>query len=204
MKIPVFGLVMIFVIWLTYEIKSHTKAEKQAEKDFWERERQSGFIPRKSTSDITYITVSECFLPQERGNSDSELNILCNRILSFSGKKIADLSSYSNTELKEKYGTANFTSLSEIDNNFTALVPLLGRLCELLFEEGRLAEAETAARYCVENGVMTYPVLYTLGQIYDVICAKDKLENLIETAEASGKCQKRTLNALKDLDARSS
>lgn len=199
MKIPVFGLVMIFVIWLSYEIKKHTKADKQAEKDFWERERQANSVRRKSTADITYITVDESFLPTDRGNTDSELYSLCNRILNFSDKKIADLSSMTNTELKENYGTANFTELSEADNNFTALVPLLGRLCELLYDEGRLAEAETAAEYCVKCGVMTYPVLYTLGNIYSTVSDNEKLIALIKTAEESGKCQERTLKMLQEL-----
>lgn len=199
MKIPVFGLVMIFVIWLGYEIKKHTKQDKKSTADFWERERKSGFVPRKSTKDITYITVDESFLPQNRGEADSEINSLCKRILSFRDKKITDLSSLSNTELKETYGTANFTALSEADNNFTALVPLLGRLCETLYEEGRTAEAETVADYCVNNKIMTYPVLYTLGTIYSEISDNDKLIKLIKTAEESGKCQPRTLEALKSL-----
>ena len=199
LKIPVFGLVMIFVIWLTYELKKHTKYEKKTTADFWERERQADSVRRRSTADVTYITVDESFLPKNRGDKESELYSLCNRILNFSDKKVADLSSMTNTELKEKYGTANFTSLSEADTNFTALVPLLGRLTEYLYEEGRIVEAETVADYCVKNGVMTYQVLNTLGLIYCDINASDKLESLIEIAEESGKCQERTLNSLKEL-----
>ena len=199
MKIPVFGLVMIFVIWLTYELKKHTKEDKKVSQDFWERERQSGFIPRKNTSDIQYITVTENFLPEERGEDDSELYVLCRKILSFQDKKIADLSSMTNTELKEKYGTANFTSLSEADSNYTSLVPLLGRLCELLYEEGRLAEAETAALFCVNSGVMIYPVLFTLGNIYSMINDQEKLDALIAEAENSPSCQERTVKMLKEL-----
>lgn len=199
MKIPVFGLVMIFVIWLTYELKKHTKQDKKVSQDFWERERQSGFIPRKNTSDIQYITVTESFLPEERGEDDGELNVLCNRILSFQDKKIADLSSMTNTELKERYGTANFTSLSEVDSNYTSLVPLLGRLCELLYDEGRLAEAENAALFCVSSGVMTYPVLFTLGNIYYMINDRDKLDALISSAENTPSCQERTVKMLKEL-----
>ena len=199
MKIPVFGLVMIFVIWLSYELKKHTKEEKKDQQDFWERERKSGFIPRKSTGDINYLTVNESILPAERGNEESELYQICDRILSFSDKKIADLSSMTNTELKEKYGTANFTALSEADNNFTALVPLLSRLCELLYDEGRLAEAENAASYCVDSGIMTYPVLFTLGNIYSMINETEKLKELLEIAEGHPSCQERTLNMLREL-----
>ena len=46
---------------------------------------------------------------------------------------------------------------------------------------------------------MTYPVLYTLGTIYSEISDNDKLIELIKTAEESGKCQPRTLEALKSL-----
>lgn len=199
MKIPVFGLVMIFVIWLTYELKKHTKAEERTSREFWERESKSGFIPRKSTSDIKYLTITEEFLPHDRGTDDSELNVICNRILSFAGKPIADLSSMTNTELKERYGTANFTSLSEADNNFTALVPLLGHLCEILADEGRIAEAETAALFCTEAGVMTYPVLHTLGSIYSSIGETDKIRDLTEKARENPSCQERTLKYLESL-----
>jgi len=199
MKIPVFGLVMIFVIWLSYELKKHTREDAKSRKDFWERERKSGFVPRQSTSDIPYITVTEAFLPVERGAAESELYELCDRILTFKDKKIADLSSMSNTELKERYGTANFTSLSEADSNYTALVPLLGRLCELLLDEGRLAESEKAAAFCVDSGIMTRPAVLSLGKIYSLINEEDKLKELVEKASSSPACMESTLNELKAL-----
>lgn len=199
MKIPVFGLVMIFVIWLAYELKKHTREENQTRKDFWERERQSGFIPRKSTNDIHYITITEQFLPEDRGTEDSELFAVCSRILQFKDKPVADLSEYSNTELKEKYGTANFTKLSEADGNFTFLVPYFGDLCRLLYDDGRLAEAEKAALFFVENGIYTYQIVTVLGEIYSLINDTEKLSALIDTVSASPKTQERTITYLKSL-----
>ena len=199
MKIPVFGLVMIFVIWLAYELKKHTREENQTRKDFWERERQSGFIPRKSTNDIHYITITEQFLPEDRGTEDSELFAVCSRILQFKDKPVADLSEYSNTELKEKYGTANFTSLSEADSNFTFLVPYFGDLCRLLYEDGRLAEAEKAALFFVENGIYTYQIVTILGEIYSLINDTEKLSALTDTVSASPKTQERTITYLNGL-----
>ena len=202
MVIPVFGLVMIFVIWLTYELKKHSREEKQRELDFWERERRAGFVPRKPTEDIKYIKITEDFLPKDRGDEEGELNVLCNRILSFKDLKIADLSSLTNTELKEKYGTANFPLLSETDSNYTRLVPLLGRLCELLYEDGRLAEAETAATFCADSGIMTYPVLYTLGNIYAIIDDMVRLAKLIKDAENNPSCQERSREMLRSIQAK--
>ena len=199
MKIPVFGLVMIFVIWLAYELKKHTREENQTRKDFWERERQSGFIPRKSTNDIHYITITEQFLPEDRGTEDSELFAVCSRILQFKDKPVADLSEYSNTELKEKYGTANFTSLSEADSNFTFLVPYFGDLCRLLYADGRLAEAERAALFFTENGIYTYQIVTVLGEIYSLINDTEKLSALIDTVSASPKTQERTITYLNGL-----
>ena len=199
MKIPVFGLVMIFVIWLAYELKKHTREENQTRKDFWERERQSGFIPRKSTNDIHYITITEQFLPEDRGTEDSELFTVCSRILQFKDKPVADLSEYSNTELKEKYGTANFTKLSEADGNFTFLVPYFGDLCRLLYADGRLAEAERAALFFTENGIYTYQIVTVLGEIYSLINDTEKLSALIDTVSASPKTQERTITYLRSL-----
>ena len=199
MKIPVFGLVMIFVIWLTYELKKHTKQEVKTRKDFWERERKAGFVPRKSTNDIHYITVTEQFLPEDMGSEESELYTVCSRILQFKDKPVADLSEYSNTELKEKYGTANFTKLSEADGNFTFLVPYFGDLCRLLYEDGRLAEAEKAALFFVENGIYTYQIVTILGEIYSLINDTEKLSALIDTVSASPKTQERTITYLRSL-----
>ena len=199
MKIPVFGLVMIFVIWLTYELKKHTKEEAKTRKDFWERERKSGFIPRKSTNDIHYITITEQFLPEDKGPETGELYSVCDRILQFKDKPVADLSEYSNTELKEKYGTANFTSLSEADSNFTFLVPYFGDLCRLLYEDGRLAEAEKTALFFTENGIYTYQIVTILGEIYSLINDTEKLSALLDTVSSSPKTQERTITYLNGL-----
>ena len=112
---------------------------------------------------------------------------------------MADLSEYSNTELKEKYGTANFTSLSEADSNFTFLVPYFGDLCRLLYEDGRLAEAEKAALFFVENGIYTYQIVTILGEIYSLINDTEKIAALIDRVSADPKTQERTITYLNGL-----
>lgn len=188
MHIPYFGLIMIFVIWLTYEIRKAKRSDAQRSKSFWDRELEASSVRRKSTDDIRFIKFDESILPVDRGGTDSDIYDLCSRISSLAQGKIANLAEYTNTDLKMKYGVANFTELSEADSRFTNLTPLLGRLCAVLYEEGRAGEAQRVGEYSVGIGIHTSVVLLTLAKIYQDTGATDKIQELSGIAAQDKTC----------------
>lgn len=200
MHIPYFGLIMIFVTWLCYEVRKNKRSEAKNSKDFWEREREATSVRRKSTDDVKFFYIDDTVLPSECVDEESDLYDVCQRIRSYEGIKLANLSGYSNTDLKMMYGVANFNELSEADTAFTQISPLFGRLASLLYEEGRHAEAETVGEYAAKNGIHTSLVMCTLAKIYSDLGNTEKLEKLVEMARADKQCTDATIEKLERIN----
>ena len=56
---PIFGLFLIFVIWLAYERAKATKTQQKQTADFWERESAANNTRKKSLDDLSYITIPD-------------------------------------------------------------------------------------------------------------------------------------------------
>lgn len=199
MSIPYFGLVIIFVVWLSYELHKARRNDRKASEQFWDRELAATSVRRQSTADVNFIQFDTSVLPEDRGEPDSELESLCDRIEKLSVKKIADLSAYSNTDLKLKYGIANFQELSEADTRFTALTPLVGSLCKYLYDNGRSAEAVRLCEYAVNIGIHPSAVMLTLSALYKEQNESEKIASLISLAEKDHQCPASVTEKLKQL-----
>lgn len=166
-KIPLFFLIILFVVWLGYEIKKGNRDSKKASEDFWKKEHEAFLTPRKSIDDIRFIVIPdeiipsalEC-LPEGFDNTDNEgednlceLNAMIDELRKLSASKIADLSAYTNTELRLRYGAPNFTELSNADTAFTRLLRLIPKLVECLREFGLDDDAKKLLDFCDQNGI---------------------------------------------------
>ena len=81
------------------------------------------------------------------------INTLSAELRTLSKAKIADLSEYTNTDLRLKYGTPNFTMLSTSDTNYTRLVQMMPILVSSLREVGMNEEADRLLDFCDENSI---------------------------------------------------
>ncbi len=57
-----FGLTLIIIVFLHFS-KSRGKNAKKSSEEFWKRERESNFVPRKDISSLDYITIPYASLP---------------------------------------------------------------------------------------------------------------------------------------------
>ena len=147
-----FCLVILFLIWFTYERKKND-TDYSKSKAFWDREQKASYVPRASMDDIEFITIPEDAIPASRPEFSEELRDAINELRSLSSQQICDLSEYSNTDLKLKYGTGNFMDLSKADNNYTRLVQWSGKLLTRLDEEGYLNEAASYMEFLRQNNI---------------------------------------------------
>ena len=147
-----FCLVILFVIWFTYERKKN-EPDYSKSKAFWERERKASFVPRQSMDDIAFIDLPEEIIPEAGPDSSDELKDVIEDLHRLPGAKICNLSEYSNTDLKLKYGTGNFNDLSAADNNYTRLIQWSGKLLTYLDEEGRLEDGRGMIEFLRKNGI---------------------------------------------------
>lgn len=98
-------------------------------KKFWEREQKANATRKKDISTLKYIEW-DTTLPVKENNTllsdilknNPEADSAYNKIISVKDKNIINLTEYSNTDLKLKYGVANLEALTEYEDNYTLLI----------------------------------------------------------------------------------
>lgn len=198
---PIFILFVIFaLITFLYMNKSNNSLSKEKE-EFLERERAANSVRKMPLTDLDYINVDLSSLPSIETDDEyilERLNTL-NRLAS-DDVKIVNLSSYTNTDLKLKYGVANLTLLTEYDQNFTTLCRCLYELSKRLYD---LKDIKTAKAY-LEYGIKCKTDLklhYTLlADIYEENLQYKEIVSLISHAKSINSALKTSL--ISDLEKR--
>jgi hypothetical protein len=180
LRIPVLTLlVLIFILWLQYEIRKNTKQTQKSSNLFWEKEREANHTRRKDISSLNYLTLSLDTLPME-DHEDDTINSYRDIIIELSGKKIINLSGFTNTELKYQYGAANFSLLSEYDNNYTVLVSILHKWAERLYQKGFSSEAQSVLEYSISCQTEVTKSYRLLAEIYYSQNQTNRINDLID------------------------
>ena len=96
---------------ILYECKKHSRKSDSAKASFWAREARANTVRRKDISNLNYINIPDSVIPSDI--SDDEINEYRTTLLNLQARKILNLSGLTNTDLKEKYGVANLSALSE-------------------------------------------------------------------------------------------
>lgn len=173
-------LILIFVIWLQYEIRKESKTSKKSLELFWEKEQDSNLTRKKDISDLNYLTVSLASLPME-DHEDETINSYRDLICKYSGRKMLNLCGLTNTELKYQYGAANIALLSEYDNNYTAFVSMLQKWAQRLMDKGYTAHAQTVLEFSIFSCLTDVTAAYRLlAQIYHSQNCPDKIAAIAE------------------------
>lgn len=63
MKLPFFASFIVFIIWLSYELKKHTRIEKKGVSEYWGKEAKANSVRKKSLTDLNYIEIPFSTLP---------------------------------------------------------------------------------------------------------------------------------------------
>ncbi len=174
-----FSVLIIFAVWLQYEIRKNSRLSRKSTKLFWEREKQANLTRKTDISDLDYITIPLEKLPMS-DHKDATVNSYRDTILSISSKKILNLTGLTNTDLKIKYGASNINLLSEYDNNYTVLVSILQKWGERLYGLGFSEEAVPVLEYavtCLTDVRKTYRLL---AEIYMEQNTPEKIDPLLD------------------------
>ena len=182
MRLPFLASFIVFIIWLSYEIKKSRRAIDRQQKTFWEREREANRTRKKPLDTLDYITVPLHALPMDLCNGQPQVDECLDLIHLLSGQKIVNFTGYSNTDLKLMYGAPNITLLSEYDQNYTLLVRTLQKWASLLYEQGYQNEAKTILEYAVSIRTDVSGTYRLLASIYRAEGVPEKIDGLIETA----------------------
>ena len=192
MRIPIFALVIAFVIWLNFVANRASRRDDDRKRAFWERENAANSVRKQSLDGLSYIHIPEDLLPADLTDTAFTAHEAAARIVRLreSDAKIVNLTGYSNTDLKMEYGAANLSVLTEYDANYTTLVTALQECGKALYEAGRFEEAARILEFSAMTGTdisACYRLLtdlYKTKLSYDQEKAADKIAALLPIAES--------------------
>lgn len=194
MKLPFFASFIVFCVWLSLQLKKGYKRQAAQEKSFWDREAAANSTRRKSLDGLEYIHIPESILsmdallplsPEEKTESSflykgrEAMETLHN----LSGAKIVNLTGFTNTELKLKYGAPNILLLTEYDQNYTLLARTLQTLAETLYRLEKYEEAMQVLLFAISTKTDVSQSYYLLADLYIRQQTPEKKEELLHQAE---------------------
>lgn len=145
------GIFIIIVSVLAIFRKRQTRNQESVEQKFWERENQANHTRRQDISGLSYLTIPLDKFPIGICK-DEDLQECENTLTVLSAKKILNLGSLSNTDLKLKYGLANLDTLTDYEQNFTTLCQTLVAYANRLIQLNYKKEAKSVLEFGLSCG----------------------------------------------------
>lgn len=183
MKLPIFTTFLIFILWLTYELKKHSNDDREARKSFWARELEANSTRKKPIDQLPYISIPLSDFSLDFPVNDEKITEYRDTLRLLAEKKILNLTGYSNTDLKLEYGAPNITALTAYDQNFTVLVRTIAQLAEKYLALGYSSEARTLLEFGISVGSDVRKNYELLATLYKENGEFSKIETLFGEAE---------------------
>ena len=203
MKLPFFASFLVFILILHHNLTKGKKAQEKQEDAYWEREFSANHVRKSNLDDLTYITFqAEPFYPLNLLDTAScpeflrrnpEVKNILSRFLFLEEKKMVNLTEYTNTDLKFKYGVANLNLLTEYDSNYNELITLLHNYGSIFAKDGYDIQALSILEYAVSIGSDISGTYTLCAQIYQKNNQWDKIDRLKKEAEKISTSRKNSI-----------
>lgn len=212
MNFPFFASFLIFIVVLQHNLRKGKKTQEQSEAAFWKREFSANDVRKRSLDDLVYVKFAATdFYPFKLlGAKDSssflernpEVKEILSRFVFLENQKIVNLTEYTNTDLKYKYGVANLNTLTEYDTNYNELITLLHNYGSIYIREGYESQALFILEYAVSIGTDISGTYLLLAEIYQKNQQQDKIQWLKKEAEKISTSRKTSIiRKLQELDS---
>lgn len=179
----VFTLVYIIARGIAFSNKNIEKSKKK----FLDMESNANTVRRADISKLNYLSIPYEELAFDKISSSidekDKLYSCVKELKALDGKRIIDLSAYTNTELKLMYGPANLEDLSSYDANFTTLIRNLDALGNGLIANGNAETGVKLLEYAIHIGSDLTNTYMGLSDIYVLNKDKHALRELIKKAD---------------------
>lgn len=182
MKFPFFASFIVFCLWLTHQLRKAKKLQLNSEKNYWEKEALANSTRRKPLNGLNYIQIPLEQFSFENLTPNSTVNDAKELLQNLSGQKIVNLTGFTNTDLKLKYGAPNISLLTEYDQNYTLLVRTLQTLAEEYYRQGFEDDAQKVLEFAISTGTDVSQSYFLLADLYEKKGALDKVEKLARKA----------------------
>lgn len=172
-----------FILIISFSMKRQKNRNLAKENAFWERERRSNSVRRKSLDGLDYISIPLDQLPTHLLDDNPTVQECIDIISNLSSQKVVNLTGFSNTDLKLEYGTANITELTEYDQNYIILIRTLQKWADALIAAGHTKEATVLMEYAVSTNTDVSRTYYCLADYWLSQGETAQVERLIGIAE---------------------
>ena len=163
---------IIILIVIQLYLKKSTRSGSERSKKYWEREQKANSTRKQDISSLNYIKWDDALPAIDNNltladilNNSPEALKAYNNIQTLKTEPMLNLSEYSNTDLKLKYGVANLDTLTQYEDNYTSFIKSLSELGHILIEHKDISDATAFLEYAVKIGSdirLTYADLYAL------------------------------------------
>ena len=163
---------IIILIVIQLYLKKSTRSGSERSKKYWEREQKANSTRKQDISTLNYIKWDDSLPAIDNSltladilNNSPEALKAYNNIQTLKTQPMLNLSEYSNTDLKLKYGVANLDTLTQYEDNYTSFIKSLSELGHILIEHKDISDATAFLEYAVRIGSdirLTYTALYSL------------------------------------------
>lgn len=150
---------IIILVVIQLYLKKNDTSQQNNIKQFWEREQKANLVRKKDINGLNYVKWDETLPSKESSNTltsiindNNEAATAYNNIMSLKDKQMINLTEYSNTDLKLKYGVANLELLTEYEDNYTSLIKNIATLGHILMEHNDMQEAVAYLEYGLRIG----------------------------------------------------
>ena len=158
-----FLFIFIFIIFIAvfrYYSHKHTVNQEQVLQDFWDKEQQANNVRKQDITGLEYVTLSADLIP---GTLHTEEEKILSHLIS---QKMLDLTEYSNTDLKLKYGAANLDELSKYEQNYVSMIRQLPIYARQLFDNGNTEEAKKLLEFGMSLENNSGSIYNTFKELY--------------------------------------
>lgn len=166
MKYYIFLCFLAMLGWFAFRRSLADRKQAREDRRFWSREEEANATRRQDISQLPYIRLSLDELPLNVCSYDETLSRCDREVCALAEKQILNLTGFTNTDLKLKYGAPNLPILSECDENFTQLARLLQEWGNRLYELSYRNEAEQVLSSAVRFGSDIKGTYTLLASIY--------------------------------------
>lgn len=182
MKYPFFASFLLLIVAFQFAMRRARRKDDNTNKNFWKREAEANNVRRKPLDDVEYINIPLEKLPTDVLTEDETVADCIKEVRELSKLEIINLTGFSNTDLKLKYGVANLPFLSACDDRFTALVQVLQKWADYLWTKGLQEPSVTIMEYEVSIRADVGSAYRKLAKYYKNHNQADRVESLIEVA----------------------
>ncbi|MCR5735264.1 MAG: hypothetical protein K6G22_11730 [Lachnospiraceae bacterium] len=196
MFFPIFTTVLIVFGLFSIYMKSSYKNIRNQGEDIWKRELEANKVRRQPLDDVKVFKPDLSKLPIDEDTDDEDIKDYQNRLSAMKDRTMSNLSAYSNTDLKMKYGPANLELLTEYDQNFLELVRLLYQWAHYMHDKG---ETEKCIQI-LEYGVMIHTdVKAHYKLLADIYAADFNFEAIKRITEEAKKIESPTRDSIVEM-----